>query len=153
MITTNLSLVRSQLEKYAVNKSMQSRSAIYEMANTLVQLAQEEVRPKRASHKGPNGGTVWEKAVAGEPAHTRTGQLKSSIHTSVTQLTPNSFSALVGPAMKYARPLEIAGAMSPPNWHGDARRLGFPFMRPAFEKFRGVMPTILAKHFGGATWV
>jgi hypothetical protein len=150
MINTNLNLVRSKITQYGVTKTEQSRGALLEMANTLVQLAQEEVRPKRASHRGPNGGTVWEKAVAGEPAHTRKGDLKGSIHFEYTQLGVANFSAIVGPAMKYARPLEIAGAFSPPNWHGATRQKGFPFMAPAFQKFRGVMPLILAKHFGGA---
>ena len=152
MLNTNLKLVRSKMTEYSNDKRKQSKSALLEMAATLVQLAQEEVRPKRASHKGPMGGTVWEKAVAGEPAHTRTGQLKGSIHFDYVELGPSNFSAIVGPGMKYARPLEIAGSFSPPNWHGGARQLGFPFMAPAFQKFRGVMPAILAKHFGGGTW-
>jgi hypothetical protein len=48
--------------------------------------------------------------------------------------------------MEYARAVEAGGIYAPPSWRGTSAMQGFPYMRPAYLKFREIYPAILKKH-------
>jgi len=111
-----------------------------EMMTAMIQLAQEEIK----GHRQPG-----EKAEAGQPPKNRTGNLRRSIK-GFKSSTGNTYLAVVGPTMVYARAVEIGGKYAPRSWQGTTAMGGFPYMKPAYEKFtkHGIMQQILRKNLG-----
>ena len=124
MITSNLSLVTKSVTKFQTTLDTASRMARDEMAMALVQLAKEEIRT--------DGGA----AKAGGPPVSRTGRLRGSIHAEKNREGFAKYTALVGPGVIYGRVLE----MGFPNGNK------YPYMLPAFQKFKTVYPAIMRKY-------
>ena len=71
----------------------------------------------------------------------RTGDLRRSIKGEKFRVGFASYTAIVGPTIIYGRRVELGGG----NWPSGVR---FPYMEPAYEKFRvSVLPQIQAKYF------
>ena len=122
-----------------VNRSVEqidlgARLARDEMMNTLIQLAKKEIKGKRQP---------GEKAVVGQPPMNRTGNLRRSIKGERMREGFATYSALVGPTVIYGRSLEVGGKYKPPTWTNDMK---YPYMTPAFNKFRKLAYGILRKH-------
>lgn len=124
MITSNLNLVVKSVQKFEANLDIRSRMARDEMAMALVQLAKEQIRT--------GGGP----AVAGESPMNRTGKLRGSIHAEKNRKGFAHYEALVGPGVIYGRTLEM----------GFSNGNRYPYMAPAFQKFKVVYASILRKH-------
>jgi len=141
-ITTNLSLFKKDYEGVIRTLDYGVRLARDEMAHALEQLAKHEIKGKRA--KG-------EKATAGEPPKNRTGNLRRSITSVKKREGFGMYSAEVGPTMKYSRAVEEGGKSAPPSWHGTTAMRGFPYMKPAWDKFKAnkIMEQIVHKHLDG----
>lgn len=137
MISSNLKLVRKDWDKFTTKVDIKARSARDEMMVSLIQLSKEEIKGKR-----PPG----EKATSGEPPMNRTGNLRRSIRGVKFRTGFASYTALVGPTIEYGRAVELGGSYGPPNW---TEGQNFPYMKPAYEKFRThVFPQIAQKYFG-----
>jgi Bacteriophage HK97-gp10, putative tail-component len=111
-----------------------------EMMASLIQLSKEEIKGERGKHTGPRGGIVWDKAESGKPPMNRTGNLRRSITGVKGKEGFGTYTAIVGPGMKYARHLELGG----PKWEEGVK---FPFMEPAWRKFQSIGMEIIKKHF------
>ncbi len=135
MITHNLKLVRQSLEKAGKSLDDGARGARDEMAMVLTQLAKEQINGKRGKTNGR-----WDKATSGQPPMNRTGNLRRSIRAEKRKEGFAKYSALVGPTIVYGRVVELGGA---PTWPSGTR---FPYMEPAFAKFRVLAPAIVRKH-------
>lgn len=144
MITNNLRLVRKSVTKYASKIDVGSRLARDEMAATLVQLAKEEF------DAGSTGKGKFQKdATPGGRPKVRSGNLRRSIIFQKYSIGFANYQAIIGPTMVYSRAVELGGKYSPRSWRGtQAEALGFPFMKPAWQKFRGIAPAIIRKHLG-----
>jgi len=130
MITSNLRQVREVLEKAGKGLDDSARNCRDEMMNTLIQLAKEEIVGRR-----PKG----EKAISGQPPMNRTGNLRRSITGEKSRKGFGKYEAIVGPTIIYGRRVELGGG----NWPSGTR---FPYMAPAFAKFRVIAPRIISKH-------
>jgi len=108
-----------------------------EMMVTLIQLAKEEIKGRR-----PEG----QKATAGAPPMNRTGNLRRSIRGEKRTVGFAKYTAIVGPTIIYRRAVELGGEFSPPSWKGTSAVKGFPYMAPAFKKFKVIAPRIVTKH-------
>lgn len=139
MIITNLKQVRQALEKAGANMDEGARNARDEMMLALIQLSKEEIKGRR-----PEG----QKATSGIPPMNRSGNLRRSIRGEKFRKGFASYSAIVGPTIVYGRAVEIGGQWAPRSWKGTSAMAGFPYMKPAFIKFRTVAPAIIAKHIG-----
>ena len=139
MISSNLKLVRSALEKAGANMDKGAMAARDEMMLALIQLSKEQIEGKR-----PKG----EKATSGQPPMNRTGNLRRSIRGEKFRKGFASYSAIVGPTIIYGRAVELGGGFAPDSWKGTSAMAGFPYMKPAFMKFRAIAPAIIAKHIG-----
>ena len=139
MITSNLKLVRSALEKAGADMDKGAMAARDEMMLALIQLSKEQIQGKR-----PKG----EKATSGQPPMNRTGNLRRSIRGEKFRKGFASYSAIVGPTIIYGRAVELGGSYAPDSWRGTSAMAGFPYMKPAFMKFRVIAPAIIAKHIG-----
>jgi len=137
MINSNINQVMKAVTKYTDKIDIGVRAARDEMAMKMVQLSKEEIKGKR------NPG---EKAIPGEPPMNRTGNLRRSIKAEKVRSGFASYSAIVGPTIIYGRSVEVAGKYAPPTWSGDTRAKGFPYMEPAYKKFKQVAYAILRKH-------
>ncbi len=137
MITSNLKLVREQVDKYAGSIDKGAENARDEMMITLIQLAKNEIQGRR-----PDG----QKATAGQPPMNRTGNLRRSITGEKRRVGFAKYTAIVGPTIIYGRAVELGGEFSPPSWKGTTAVKGFPYMSPAFRKFQVIAPRIVAKH-------
>lgn len=135
MIKHNLNLVRNAVTKAGKGIDDGARGARDEMAMALTQLAKEQIVGKR----GKTGG-VWDKATSGQPPMNRTGNLRRSIKAEKKKEGFAKYSAIVGPTIVYGRVVELGGA---PTWPAGTK---FPYMSPAFNKFRVVAPMIIRKH-------
>jgi hypothetical protein len=141
VIESNLKLVRKAWEVKTHKLDVRARLARNEMMTALVQLSKEEIKGRR-----PKG----QKATAGQPPMNRTGHLRASIHGVPFDIGLKSYSAVVGPGLIYGRSLEVAGKYAPPSWRGTTAMAGFPYMRPAYEKFKtSVYPQIVARYLRG----
>jgi hypothetical protein len=78
----------------------------------------------------------------------RTGNLRRSIRGEKFRKGFASYSAIVGPTIEYGRAVELGGGYSPESWKGTSAMAGFPYMKPAFIRFKAVAPVIIAKHIG-----
>lgn len=139
-VTTNLRLFKKEYDGFIKDFEDGVRLARNEMANAMEQLAKNEIKGKRK----PN-----EKAEAGQPPKNRTGNLRRSITQVRSRAGFGMYNATVGPTMKYSRAVEEGGKYAPRSWHGTSAMAGFPYMRPAFEKFKkGPMQEIINKYLG-----
>lgn len=140
-------MVRQALEKAGGDMDKGAMKARDEMMLTLIQLSKEQIEGKRPYRKTPNG-RVYEKATAGQSPMNRTGNLRRSIRGEKYRKGFASYSAIVGPTIIYGRAVELGGQWAPESWKGTSAMAGFPYMKPAFMKFRAVAPAIIAKHIG-----
>ena len=101
-----------------------------EMMTQLIQLSKEEIKGKRRS---------GEKAEVGKPPKNRTGNLRRSIRGEKEREGFATYSAIVGPTIIYGRRVELGGG----NWPKGTK---FPYMKPAWEKFRPLAINIVRKH-------
>lgn len=105
-----------------------------EMMAALIQLSKEEIQGKR-----PKGQKAWTGTPT--PPMNRSGELRRSIKGEKFRQGFASYTAIVGPKIIYGRHVELGGD----NWPSGVR---FPYMEPAYEKFRvSVLPQIQAKYF------
>lgn len=139
MIVTNLKQVRQALEKAGAGLDEGARNARDEMMLSLIQLSKEEIQGRR-----PKG----QKATSGIPPMNRSGNLRRSIRGEKFRQGFASYSAIVGPTIVYGRAVEMGGQWAPESWKGTSAMAGFPYMKPAFAKFRVIAPVIIAKHIG-----
>lgn len=139
MITSNLKLVRSALEKAGADMDKGAEGARNEMMLALIQLSKEQIEGRRS--KG-------EKATSGQPPMNRTGNLRRSIRGEKFRKGFASYSAIVGPTIIYGRAVELGGGYAPESWKGTSAMAGFPYMKPAFVRFKAIAPVIIAKHIG-----
>jgi hypothetical protein len=130
VITSNLKQVRQALEKAGKGLDDSARNCRDEMMNTLIQLSKEEIVGRR-----PKG----QKATSGRPPMNRTGNLRRSIRGEKYKVGFGKYQAIVGPTIIYGRRVELGGG----NWPSGTR---FPYMAPAYAKFRVIAPTIIRKH-------
>lgn len=137
MITSNLNQVRQAVTKYANSVNKGAENARNEMMVTLIQLSKEQIQGRR-----PKG----QKAIAGQPPMNRTGNLRRSIRGEKINKGFGKYEAIVGPTIVYGRAVELGGEFSPPSWRGTTAVKGFPYMAPAFKKFRLIAPKIVKKH-------
>ena len=131
MITSNLKLVREATKKAGKSIDDGARATRDEMMTTLIQLAKAEIVGKR-----PKG----QMATSGQPPMNRTGNLRRSIRGEKYNVGFAKYEAIVGPTMIYGRAVEMGGA---PTW---TRGQKFPYMSPAYAKFRLLAPRIVQKH-------
>jgi hypothetical protein len=137
LITSNLNQVRKAVEKKQLKLDANIIAARDEMMATLIKYSKEQIKGRR-----PQG----EKATPGQPPMNRTGNLRRSIKGEKFRLGFGSYSAIVGPTIVYGRSVEVANEYAPPTWTGDTRAKGFPYMKPAYRKFKLIMPGIVRKH-------
>lgn len=134
MLTQNLSLVRKSVTKFTNNIDLSTRMARDEMMMALIQLSKEEIQGRR-----PEGQKAWTGRPT--PPMNRTGDLRRSIRGEKFRQGFASYTAIVGPTIIYGRRVELGGG----NWPAGVR---FPYMEPAYDKFRtSVLPQIQAKYF------
>jgi phage gpG-like protein len=134
VLTQNLTLVRKKVDKFTSNIDLSSRMARDEMMAALIQLSKEQIEDKR-----PKGQKAWTGRPT--PPMNRTGDLRRSIKGEKFRQGFASYTAIVGPTIIYGRQVELGGG----NWPSGVR---FPYMEPAYEKFRvSVLPQIQAKYF------
>ena len=131
MITSNLKLVREATKKAGKSIDDGARATRDEMMTTLIQLAKAEIVGRR-----PKG----ERATSGQPPMNRTGNLRRSIRGEKYNVGFAKYEAIVGPTMIYGRAVEMGGA---PTWTKGQK---FPYMSPAYAKFRLLAPRIVQKH-------
>lgn len=127
MIISNLNLVRNQVKKLGANIDIGSRLARDEMAMALTQLAKAEIRTDNGS------------PYAGGPPVNRSGDLRRSIKAQKRTVGFANYTAIVGPTVIYGRTLEL----------GFSNGNKYPYMKPAWKKFRYVAPSIIKKHLSG----
>lgn len=141
MIIHNLQLVKSSVTAKSRNLDLQVRLARDEMMTAMIQLAQNEIKGSRKE---------GEKAVAGQPPKNRTGNLRRSIKGFKFSSGYARYNAIVGPTMVYSRAVEIGGRYAPSSWQGTTAMGGFPYMKPAYEKFieSNLVNKIFIKHIG-----
>ena len=131
MITSNLKMVREATKKAGKSIDDGARATRDEMMTTLIQLAKAEIVGRR-----PKG----ERATSGKPPMNRTGNLRRSIRGEKYNVGFAKYEAIVGPTMIYGRAVEMGGA---PTWTKGQK---FPYMSPAYAKFRLIAPRIVQKH-------
>ena len=131
MITSNLKLVREATKKAGKSIDDGARATRDEMMTTLIQLAKAEIVGRR-----PKG----ERATSGQPPMNRTGNLRRSIRGEKYNVGFAKYEAIVGPTIIYGRAVELGGA---PTWTKGQK---FPYMSPAYAKFRLIAPRIVQKH-------
>ena len=131
MITSNLKLVREATKKAGKSIDDGARATRDEMMTTLIQLAKAEIVGRR-----PKG----ERAISGQPPMNRTGNLRRSIRGEKYNVGFAKYEAIVGPTIIYGRAVEMGGV---PTW---TRGQKFPYMSPAYAKFRLIAPRIVQKH-------
>jgi len=111
-----------------------------EMMSKLIQLAQEEIKGERAViGTTKSGKKIYEKATPNQPPQNRTGNLRRSIRGEKFREGYATYSAVVGPTMKYSRQVELGGG----KWGQDIK---FPYMSPAFQKFKPYAEIIIRKN-------
>lgn len=141
MIATNLKQVRQAVEKAGKGIDKGAEACRDEMMTTLIQLAKEQIQGKRGKTNG-----VWDKATAGQPPMNRTGNLRRSIRGQKINKGFAKYEAIVGPTIIYGRAVELGGQYAPRSWKGTSAMDGFPYMKPAFQKFKLQVPMIIRKH-------
>ena len=130
MIENNIPEVMHKVEKTMSKIDLGARMARDEMMNQLIQLSKEQIKGRRSP---------GEKAVSGQPPMNRTGNLRRSIKGEKMRLGFASYAAVVGPTIIYGRRVELGGG----NWPAGTK---FPYMKPAWERFRPLAQNIIRKH-------
>ena len=120
-----------EAEKKIDHGAMRARD---EMMNQLIQISKGEIKGKRQP---------GEKAEAGKPPKNRTGKLRLSIHGKKEREGYATYSAMVGPGMIYGRRVELGSNGGKRPWPEGVK---FPYMKPAWEKFRPLALGIIRKH-------
>lgn len=141
MIVTNLKQVRQAVEKAGKSIDKGAEACRDEMMTTLIQLSKETITGRRGKTNG-----VWDKATAGQPPMNRTGNLRRSIRGQKINKGFAKYEAIVGPTIIYGRAVELGGQYAPRSWKGTSAMDGFPYMKPAFQKFKLQVPMIIRKH-------
>jgi len=112
-----------------------------EMMAALIQLSKEQIQGARPYIVGPRGGRHYQKATPNQPPMNRTGDLRRSIRGEKFNVGFANYTAIVGPTIIYGRRVELGGG----NWPAGLR---FPYMEPAYQKFRTVIvPQVQSKFF------
>ena len=124
-------MVREATKKAGKSIDDGARATRDEMMVTLIQLAKAEIVGRR-----PKG----QRDTSGKPPMNRTGNLRRSIRGEKYNVGFAKYEAIVGPTMIYGRAVEMGGA---PTW---TRGQKFPYMSPAYAKFRLIAPRIVQKH-------
>ena len=137
MIVTNLNSVKKALSKVTSGVDQSVMNLRDEMMTALIQLSKEEIKGRR-----PDG----QKATAGAPPMNRTGNLRRSIRGEKSKSGFAKYEAIVGPTIVYGRTVELGGSFAPKSWIGTSAMKGFPYMAPAFAKFRVKVPAMVRKH-------
>lgn len=141
MITSNLKLVRKGVDKIGADINTSARMARDEMMAALIQLSKEQIEGKRPYTKGPRGGRQYQKATPNQPPMNRTGDLRRSIRGEKFNVGYANYTAIVGPTIEYGRRVELGGG----DWPAGLR---FPYMEPAYQKFRTmIVPQVQTKFF------
>ena len=130
MIESNIPNVMRGIIKAQAKIDNGARMARDEMMSQLIQLSKEQIKGKREP------GT---KAESGKPPMNRTGNLRRSIKGEKMREGFATYSAVVGPTIIYGRRVELGGG----NWPTGTK---FPYMKPAWEKFRPLALGIIRKH-------
>jgi phage gpG-like protein len=134
LINSNLRLVQTGWARATKGVDLSARAARDEMMSALIQLSKQEIKGKR-----PKNTVAWQGFPA--PPMNRTGDLRASIRGEKFTIGFANYTAVVGPTIVYARKVELGG----PNWKPGVR---FPYMEPAYMKFRSIYPQITRKFFG-----
>jgi hypothetical protein len=137
MIVTNLKLVRNSLEKTASNMNSGAENLAKEAMTIMIQLSKSEIKGRRP---------VGQKATAGQPPMNRTGNLRRSITGQKRKVGFAQYQVIVGPTIEYGRAVELGGGYAPRSWKGTSAMAGFPYMAPAFVKFKPLLPSLVRKH-------
>jgi hypothetical protein len=116
-----------------------ARAARDDMMNQLIQLAKEEIKGKRYYFPSSGKTRYYSQAESGKPPQNRTGNLRRSIKGEKMREGFATYSAVVGPTIIYGRRVELGGG----NWPSGTK---FPYMKPAWEKFRPLALGIIRKH-------
>ena len=82
-------------------------------------------------------------ATSGQPPMNVTGNLRRSIRGEKFRQGFGSYLALVGPTIVYGRSVEMGSPYNPSSWQGGQH---FPYMKPAFDKYRREHYAIMRKH-------
>lgn len=135
-IESNIKRVIRQIHHTQAQLDSQSAAIRDELSMKLLVLAKEEIKGKRRP---------GERATIGEPPKNRTANLRKSIRAQKFREGFHTYVALVGPTVIYGRSLEVGGKFAPRTWPEGAR---YPFMEPAFLKFKKLAPYIVRKHLG-----
>ena len=130
MIENNIPDVMRKVNKAMSKLDDGARMARDEMMSQLIQLSKEQIKGKRSP---------GEKAISGQPPMNRTGNLRRSIKGEKMRLGFASYAAVVGPTIIYGRRVELGGG----NWPAGTK---FPYMKPAWERFRPLAQNIIRKH-------
>ena len=130
MIESNIPNVMAGVIKAQAKIDRGAMMARDEMMNKLIQLAKEQIKGKRQP---------GEKAESGKPPMNRTGNLRRSIKGERAREGFATYSAVVGPTIIYGRRVELGGG----NWPTGTK---FPYMKPAWERFRPLAQGIIRKH-------
>jgi len=141
MITTNLKLVRESLQKAEQSIGSGAEALASEAMTILIQLSKNEIQGRRGKTDG-----VWDKATAGQPPMNRTGNLRRSITGQKRKVGFGQYQVIVGPTIEYGRAVELGGAYAPRSWKGTSAMKGFPYMAPAYIKFKPMLPALVRKH-------
>ena len=130
MIENNIPEVIHTVNKAMTKIDLGARMARDEMMKQLIQLAKEQIKGKRQP---------GDKAESGKPPMNRTGNLRRSIKGEKMREGFATYSAIVGPTIIYGRRVELGGG----NWPTGTK---FPYMKPAWERFRPMALGIIRKH-------
>ena len=143
LIKSNLKMVERSYKQLTESLDEGVRNARDEMMAALIQLAKREIKGKRGKTNGK-----WDKAEAGKPPKNRTGNLRRSIRGQRGRSGFGVYTAIVGPTMVYGRAVELGGKYAPKSWRNSSAIKGFPYMEPAFIKFKqsGLMQEIIARN-------
>lgn len=141
MITTNLKLVRDSLNKAEQSIGSGADDLAKEAMSILIQLSKEQIQGRRGKTNG-----VWDKATSGQPPMNRTGNLRRSITGQKRKVGFAQYQVIVGPTIEYGRAVELGGAYAPASWKGTTAMKGFPYMAPAYAKFKPMLPALVRKH-------
>jgi hypothetical protein len=142
-VKSNLKYIEASWEKATQKVDTSSKQARDEMMAVLVELSKKQIKGTR-----PAG----QKATAGQSPMNRTGNLRKSIRGKKTTIGFGRYSAEIGTDIVYGLAVERGGKYAPPSWAGTSAMRGFPYMEPAFDKFKQKeFPKIVNKYFKG--WV
>jgi len=150
MIENNIPEVMKSVTKAMSKIDNGARGARDEMMNKLIELAKNEIQGQRGvigrklkyvDGQAKPGGKLYgeDPAISGQPPKNRTGNLRRSIKGERMREGFATYSAVVGPTIIYGRRVELGGG----NWPTGTK---FPYMKPAWEKFRPLALGIIRKH-------